>query len=407
MRVKLDPTSRKRILFVVSYRFSPIGGHLLSAVSLANCLSEMGHIVGILVHPTNIPDVGPNVAIHPAHFKDGFRGRLERACDVMKIVRSFHYETLVTMDWLAVRHVSLAVVLLNMPIVQVHPGGPVLPIPPLRLPGIVLFSKELKEGLQEQHKVSADNLILSPGRIDFQQLQRQLSDCSQAKPLNFSEGSLRLLTISRLEGGKSEAIYKLMQAVADVAQQQKVQLRIIGEGEARSDLEDYATTVVENSNNMADIEFLGGFRVTPCDLAQADLVIGQGRTVLEAIACGVPGSVCGSDGYFGLITSKSVSSLMRTNFTGRFVRDKATLISDLQCLEKYKRNEFEGIKRQIQEIYDVQNGACAILRAVEMMLDQCSQWKLPRLNMLWIYIRYLVDSLRHYHTRFWRKLLKL
>ncbi|MCI0521664.1 MAG: hypothetical protein L0Z70_15575, partial [Chloroflexi bacterium] len=112
------------------------------------------------------------------------------------------------------------------------------------------------------------------------------------------------------------------------------------------------------------IRFLGGFRVQPGHLRQAELVVGQGRTAIEAMASGVAAAVCGNDGYYGLLTAENLAELARSNLTGRGMAASGSLSADLAQLASRPRL-VEEVYPAAYARYDASQGAQAIAAALE------------------------------------------
>ena len=167
---------------------------------------------------------------------------------------------------------------------------------------------------------------------------------------------------------------------------QKVQCFVVGDGEERESLEFEAEKINKEFQDHIEIKFLGGFRVECNDLRQADLVVGQGRTVLEAIACGVPASVCGKDGYFGLVSPENFQIFAQTNFTGRGINNKGSLCQDLEKIDLYFQNEMPKVYKLTHDMYDVNKSTDLYLQSVFDIQKYYSKfdnlkWKLFK---LWI-----------------------
>jgi len=80
-----------------------------------------------------------------------------------------------------------------------------------------------------------------------------------------------------------------------------------------------------------------GMVTDPSDaIAQADIVIGYGRSILEAMACGRPAYVCDHAGADGWVTKESYPALESDGFTGMASGKRAdhdTLVSDLAAYD--------------------------------------------------------------------------
>lgn len=389
-----------RILFIVSFQFNPIGGHLLSAITLGKYLQQRGHSVGLLVHPTPVPELAnAGIQIHHSPYHSGLRGFFRRTLDTYHVTHRYEYEVLVAMDWCATWRAVPTAWRFGLPLLQVYAGGPMPALSPLHLPGIIVFSEELYDGLQKQHGLPAEDLVLSPGRVDFDWFQEMARTAIGPHSLGFASSSPRLLAISRLVGTKTSALLALLEQVEVVAQRRAVQLRVVGEGEDRTILEQRAEDIRQATGGKADIRFMGGFRVQASDLIQADLVIGQGRTVLEAIACGKAAAVCGSNGYNGLLCPENFSALVQTNLTGREFRAKTTLAFDLQRLERYYSTEFTHVRGLVSDRYGAQRGAEAVEQAITLFRQGYRSRGALRRDLPRLYLQAALGRLEYYIQR--------
>lgn len=386
----------KRFLFVISGSFiNQVGGHLLSAISIANFLGKHSNETGILVHSSDLLDYkDASIIVYNMLYNNCISGHLRRSLDVYNVLRNNPYEAIVAMDSHAVRDSVFAAIALALPLVQVRAGGPVGCLPPLQLPGQIVFSRELLENLQSVHNVSNDNIIYSPGRIDFDCLLNSAKSLNDVHSMHFDSDAHRILAISRLSLLKADSILNLFKQVEEAAKYHPLQLRVVGDGEAKSMLMKQAQMVTNVTSGKAQIEFLGSFRVSPSDLTQADLVVGQGRTVLEAIASGVPAAVCGNNAYLGLLTSDNFDDISYTNLSSRGFSVEGCLSADLHRLTEYRRKEFPAIRRLAHDIYDVRQGGKAMKQAVDKILEQYPTSRALRWHLLKAYSVHLLSSVK-------------
>lgn len=373
---------RRRILVVISYDFKEIGGHLLSAVTLASHLFQQGSDVGLLVAPLrfDIPEFEHTpVRIHQIPYVDGARVYPYRMRQIEQVMRQYSYDSLITMDWRALYQSIPTLWRLAPLLVQVQAGGIATQRPFLKQPGIVVFSEELHDHYCHNLGISSQYIRVSTGRVNFSMYQMTTDSKST---LAFRDATPRILVVSRMTAAKGEAIMHLLNEVEQVAKQQPIQVIIVGDGEVRSELEQKANDICTVTQGRADIRFAGAFRITGDELRQADLVVGQGRTVIEAVAAGVPSAVSGKDGYFGLVTSQTLPALARTNLTGRGIDQRGQLSHDLERLPTFRENEFSLVQDQMFNMYDVSEGATAILRSFEDIENTYPYKRVRRLHYI-------------------------
>ena len=232
----------------------------------------------------------------------------------------------------------------------------------------MVFSRELYNNLPAKHQIFSKYIITNGGQVDFAHFKSSQND--NTENLGFDPaGCSRILAVSRLVGDKGLAIKALLDNAAKASRDSRLQCFVIGSGPLRQELEEYGARISSNTNGLVDIRFLGALRVTSDHLRQADLVVGQGRTVVEGIAAGVPSAVCGKDGYFGLIRPSNFHALALTNFTGRQLEPFSDLQSDLKMRQVYLETEKQVTYKLAYENYDVSSGAKAILEAFAMNIE--------------------------------------
>jgi hypothetical protein len=107
-------------------------------------------------------------------------------------------------------------------------------------------------------------------------------------------------------------------------------------------------------------------------LAQYDLVISIGRTVLLAAACGVPCIMADIHGSDGLLTVDNLDLVRTINFSGRLTRreiTKAHLQAEIEKLPVYNREE---LRRRVTVEYALQARTDWILSRYEALLARPS-----------------------------------
>lgn len=388
-----------KILLVVSRPFTSIGGHILSSMTLAKALANRGHQVGLLVSQSahkmpELEDVPYSIhyttdSVEPKFLSSFFHdipNIFTFLRDIPRYTKKNAYKVIVAMDWWAGVLAFPTVMKHALPLIQVQPGGPLVPIPRLRLPGIIVFSEELFNGISVKQKIPREYLILSSGRVDFEYFRLRSKEESECKLFDQSKSTLKLLLVSRFDRDKAQAIKFAVDEVCNAAQHLNLQFTLIGDGERAQILRDYAAQALGACSGCADVKFMGSFRVCPSDLVQADLVIGQGRSVIEAMASGVPAAICGEEGYKGLLTRSRLSLLAKSNLTGRGITTDASLIEDLLRLEEYRAHEHEFMWQMAYDLYDVNRGADAIEQAIALSNTVYPKSSVRRCGYLWAFL---------------------
>jgi hypothetical protein len=386
---------KPKVLVVISYPGNVIGGHRLSGFTLAKALGRDGYDTGLLIvkPPFNYPELADiPVRIHYSVYPPGFLAYISRALDIFRVVRKYHYQALVAMDAPAAAQAALAAVGFGLEMVQVVAGGEVRLVPPVCFPGIMVFSKELLLGIPERHGIPANYLRLSAGRVDFPYFEGDKKE--DPRSLGFATGRVKLLCVSRLDAPKVPAMLALFDQVQQASEKIPLQLAIVGSGDGEATLQFHADQAMRDTGGRADIRLMGPFRVRPSDLRQADLVIGQGRTVIEALAGNVPAAVCGNSGYFGLIRREKFSELAATNLTGRGMAIQGNLKEDLVELQHYSATALPEVRSLAYDLYDSHLGAKTLADCLEDIERQYPSTQTRRAALWETYLHFFLFRAR-------------
>ena len=131
------------------------------------------------------------------------------------------------------------------------------------------------------------------------------------------DGFFSLLYLSRLDQDKRRAVDAAMHAVARIFPgRPQVRLRVLGAGRQSGRIRRLARAI--NGRLGRDVIMVEGWADDPAEfMDKADLVLGVGRCVLEAVAAGRPVLVLGNERIGGMVTAENFPVLQKTNFSGR------------------------------------------------------------------------------------------
>lgn len=396
--------NRYKIAFVVSgsFRGKVIGGHLLSAIAIAKQLAKLGHHTTVIADMPEKPfydleEAHVQIELLPWNFSNQLFGsriwlHFTRMISLYRLLHN--QDVVVTVDSYATLHAGPSVPFRSLSFVQIVPGGPAPTHMPLSYPGLIVFSEELFDEFTETYNISSNHLILSSGRVDFGAIDKVINELNNDVPLMASH-PLRplILVVSRLTKDKEKAILTILDEVNQANLVEPLQIVIIGDGDSRSFLEQKAKEITYTKKDKITINFLGSKRVAPGDLLQADLVVGQGRTVIEAIACKVPAAVCGNNGYIGLITPANLSSLAVTNLTGRNIKKITSLDDDIAYIKR-DREYLDTLYELAECRFDARQGAYAVEQAYIAINSKFSRPVQRNWYFLKAYIGFLVMWVR-------------
>ena len=177
-----------------------------------------------------------------------------------------------------------------------------------RVSRVFPVSEESAAFFADRVRFPANRIIVLRNAIDF----------SHFAPGGESpDGRLDLLYLSRLDQDKRVAVEAAMDAVALMAPgRPQVRLRILGDGRQYGKIKKKAQAI--NRRLGREAIAMEGWADDPAPhMDKADLVLGVGRCVLEAIAAGRPVLVLGNERIGGLVTAENFPVLQKTNFSGR------------------------------------------------------------------------------------------
>lgn len=150
-------------------------------------------------------------------------------------------------------------------------------------------------------------------------------------------GQFELLLVCRLDYDKLDLV---RQIVAAINQMPECHLRIVGGGNDRF--------VKECAN--ANTEIVGGRLDLSMYYRDADLVLGSGRTAVEATAWGRPVVIVGSRGLAGMLTPDNYPTLSSTMFAGRPGGDLFETFPPTQLVSEIRRVQRSSTLDQLVSI---------------------------------------------------------
>lgn len=362
-----------RVLFVIGTVGH--GGHTRSAIALGRALLARGVEVHVAAGNGKGIEVVENCGLPCTVLPTGYGRkyiidrRTRSAFDALarrqepEVVHAFDLHALTLGSYYARRR--------RAKLVYTICGGPV---PRIRIPDmrpIVVFSRELYEGLQARHGLGADRLFTNAARIHLQRevfpkprldLFRQAVGIPEAAPV--------ILTISRIGRSKLPPLFHFIEAADQMGGVSDAVFLIVGASDDSVSLERLRTAIDQvNARHRrrvvfwTDLESAHAARLLPL----ATAAVGLGRTAFEAMALGIPALIVGTDGFAGVADGLSCDRLAETNFSGRDAllldpreQSPASTAAAVQHLlavpDHYRRVAEEG-RRWVRENLDVERGA--------------------------------------------------
>lgn len=265
------------------------------------------------------------------------------------------------MDYKALYPSYLAAAFIGVPLFYTKAGGVV---PSYRIPEVsrlIVFSEELREGMGDSYPAISGRMVLIKERLDTN-LFSPKETLTKA-----DDNRLRLFMAMRFEEGKRTWLESAFKGVRKLAEKNiPFEFTLAGDGPLRDELIPKASAIEKCFSN-AEFHF-PGMITNPDAMVQyyraADIVIGHGRGVLEAMACGKPVVVIGSESGATLVEPATVAAICEYNFSGRHLGAYPKMACDLVDIilalnrDSGLRSELGEFSRQyIEKEYSIEVGA--------------------------------------------------
>lgn len=296
---------KNRILFVIGYPLSQ-GGHINSVITFSKYLIKKDIAVAIL--SANGGKVPEFKNIGGVFYSNENRSKFISFFKILKVVFEFKPSIVIFCDYAALKQYILFCLFTFKKNAFIIAGGevPSYKLPPFRL--IIVFSRELLETLKS--KYSERKFFLIKERID--------TDFFKFKERSNSKKHLKIFMSMRIDSSKKKWLDNIFNLVNEL-NSNSFTLRIAGFGNM---FKEYSKKV-NQSKLKNSIQLLG--RIDDSKLLReeyynADIVIGHGRGILEAMSCGRPVIILGENGELELVTNNMIDMAEYYNFSGRHFR---------------------------------------------------------------------------------------
>jgi glycosyltransferase involved in cell wall biosynthesis len=326
-----------RILFV--FGFTPkTGGHFKSALAMIKYLS---------CRENEIYAMAPNWAEGVEETSNAFRAagatnisvphffscrnpflivfgsfRIMRECKKQRI------DVIHAQEFQSIAPSFLAAVLLRKGFVYTKAGGPVFErVLPPRNVETVFYSQELVDGMLRKYNIRKDNISLIAARIDLNCYRKIQVSSTFKKKYCLPTSRKRMVMAMRM----TEEKRPWLEGILNLAMQMKREniccdIVIAGDGPLLPYFSGKADRINKRDPNGRFIHFIGPV----LDIEEmnqlynyADMAIGHGRGILEAMACGKAVVVLGENGGADIVNSRNINEIAEFNFSGRHLRFKS------------------------------------------------------------------------------------
>ncbi len=393
----------------ILFTFSPpirIGGHFRSALALARGLNDAGYQIH-LAAPAITDEMRAEFREANAEFHQvpglGSRYRLPLPRgfrDILEIVRQHSIDLIHAQDFAALSASYLASMLSKRALVYTKAGGPVTQnVPPDDIQ-CVFYSEELFSGLVERYGLNPRNITVNPARIDVDLYKPSPVDPTFLTKYDLPRSSKKLAMAMRFHKGKMRWFDTLL-GIADriIREEKDIKLILCGEGPLLPYLKEQAAERNQRSKT-GPVLVLPGPIFETAELTQlynyADLVIGNGRGILEAMACRKPVIILGENSEGECVNATNVDEIAFYNFAGRHFRFRDASPGDLLDLI-YRLLEDESAHAEAAEfsynfIHRVMDARIGAERLGDIY-DKALRGRVSLLNFLrWTLRRWLLEA---------------
>ena len=358
-----------RILFVLGWPLD-VGGHISSTHSLLQGVKERGAVTYLIAF--NGARIEQFHKVTDRLFLLIYRESvfIRKVCLFKKILQTSHQydiDIIQAQDYVSLYPAYMAASILRKPLFFTKAGGE---IPTYYIPKevrVIVFSSELEEGMKCAGYPNYISVIQA--RINCETFHPNFQNSRFVEKYGLPLDSIRVVLAMRFDSEKKmwlEGLFESLERLRD----ENVVLVIAGDGPLLPWIFDYATKINRKLNRTA--VYLIGTITEPENMkslySYADIVIGHGRGIMEAMACGKAVINIGENGFCTVVDPESVEHISYYNFSGRHLRHYPALGRPLLA-EILRLSSTPGLinclgefsLRYIRQFYDADLGAEALL----------------------------------------------
>ena len=318
---------------LIHFSAAMIGGHVISATTEAAALARRQHDIRIAC------DDGPLLRLFDRYRLSRSRipfplGKLEgnyfynrhtrkSVHALIALVQEYQPDIINSFDVPATVQAALSSLTTRIPVVQTICGGMVPEFSPPPTDGIIVFSKELADGLTSRYPWTRDVLAVIPHRMDLLKDPPPVSIEDLAQ-LGWDMDTQGILMTTRLNVNKEAAVRHVMAALLTVAEHfPRVKAAIVGGGRCFETL----NVEAQRTNAKAGREIVrltGSIPEADRFARYAAVVLGVGRAAFEGMRYAKPTVIVGESGFAGEVAPEHIEALSYYNFSGRNARTPST-----------------------------------------------------------------------------------
>lgn len=336
------------ILFLFGHRLA-IGGHFKSAQAFIKELVKKGHSVHVIVTGGNKHTIKP--------FTDAGASfsNIDSSSNRKKIVKSYVNLFLINkqiasiifdykIDVIHAQDSSSMIegyktaCFYRKPFIVTQAGGKFVNIKPPNGISMVLYSKELLNGYQKLNKSKRLKIYLISERINNHLYRPETINKNDLSNFNLPQNGFSLFFAIRFHQQKESWINTLLYFAQIIDIKRITNFIIAGDGHLFNSIKEKAK-IIEDKRPLIKFYFLGAIH-SDVEFSRlinySEICIGNGRTLMEAMACRKPTIILGEDKQFELIDDNNIELIREYNFSGRH-------FNLTQFKESYQKQKIETI----------------------------------------------------------------
>lgn len=377
-----------KIIYVFGHPLR-IGGHLSSGLAMVRNLEAMGHHIIVLAPGRAEGMVHEFTGTGAEFFSIGELKRYPRlpstigTLRILQIAKERSPDIIHAQDYQCIGQAYLAAVLSREAFLLTQAGGNLTyQVPPMQADTVV-FSQEQMENLSAAYRLAEGNLHLVRARIDRSVYRPENVDPAFIRKYGLPESGKKIVMAMRLASDKKSWLKTILETAETFSTNETgVWIVIAGEGPLMHDLQEKAAQVNKEKGDRQVLYFIGpilGSEEINQFYNYADVVVGNGRGILEAMACKKPVVVLGEDGEGEVVRPENIDEIAYFNFSGRHFRSRSksaaalsTVLENLLADENVQQQLGDYCYEYISAHMDARVGAEQLVEIYKKALDKRS-----------------------------------
>ncbi|WAC06942.1 MAG: glycosyltransferase family 4 protein [Thermodesulfobacteriota bacterium] len=324
-----------RVLFIT--RPLGIGGHINSTLSIIREFERRGHETFLLATEglmgQQFRDLGTTVFILKNKNSSKTIGKKIRYFrQLIKIIKQNAIDIVQAQDQLSLYPAYFASAIMEKPLFFTKAGGEV---PKYVIPeevSVVVFSKELEQGMKSNGY--KNQIFFIPGRIDCGTYYAKMPERSFLEKYHLPLEGIKVVMAMRFDPQKKPWLESFLHNLHNFDPKKapkQVSVVLVGDGPLFPNILKTAEKI--NESLPMKVLYLTG-KISQANEMMAlynyaDIVVGHGRGILEAMACGKPVINLGENGLGTVVDEGSITQISYYNFSGRHLRHHPAMGKEL------------------------------------------------------------------------------